>query len=244
MPRNFSKKTFLYLLAIAVLISFLAIGQNGAIRISKKTAYTTTALFLSLEKEADFKLNIPFHRQEHSLSCEIAALKMALDYYNLNVPESELLEKLAFDTKSSRSKNNVWGNPNLGFVGDIDGKMPNEGYGVYEKPIARLASQYRRARSLENATLQEILTETAKGRPVIVWGAIGSGKDISWKTKDGQSIKAVLGEHTRVITGFSGTVSDPRSIYMLDPIYGKRIVSKKSFLADWSLLDNKAVVVY
>ena len=202
------------------------------------------ALLLSVERETEFKLNIPFHRQEHSLSCEIATLKMALDYYKLNIPESELLEKLPFDTESRRNKNNTWGNPNLGFVGNIDGKMPNEGYGVYEKPIAKLASRYRRARSVENATLQEILTETAKGRPVIVWGAIGSGKDISWKTSGGQEIKAVFGEHTRIISGFSGTVSNPEKVYLLDPIYGQRVMSKEKFLADWALLDNKAVVVY
>ena len=243
MPHNPSKK-ILYLLAIAILISFLAIGQNGTVRISKKAVYTMAALLLSVERETEFKLNIPFHRQEHSLSCEIATLKMALDYYKLDIPESELLEKLPFDTESRRNKNNTWGNPNLGFVGNIDGKMPNEGYGVYEKPIAKLASRYRRARSVENATLQEILTETAKGRPVIVWGAIGSGKDISWKTSGGQEIKAVFGEHTRIISGFSGTVSNPEKVYLLDPIYGQRVMSKEKFLADWALLDNKAVVVY
>ena len=167
MPHNPSKK-ILYLLAIAIFISFLAIGQNGTVRISKKAVYTMAALLLSVERETEFKLNIPFHRQEHSLSCEIATLKMALDYYKLDIPESELLEKLPFDTESRRNKNNTWGNPNLGFVGNIDGKMPNEGYGVYEQPILDLALQYRDAKKMENAQLVDVLNEVNNGHPVIV----------------------------------------------------------------------------
>ena len=83
------------------------------------------------EEPATIKLDVPYHRQEHSLSCEIAALKMALDYYGLKISESDLIKELVFNTKDSRSKNNIWGDPDLGFVGNIDGKIPNGGYGVY-----------------------------------------------------------------------------------------------------------------
>lgn len=217
----------------------------GLKRTGKKITYKIQALLpLALERDTQVKLDVPFHRQEHSLSCEIAALKMVLNYHGVDVKEQDLLDFLPFDTKESRSKENIWGDPNKGFVGSIDGKMPNTGYGVYEKPIAELASKYRKAEDLSQAKLSEVLDHVLNGRPVIIWGAIGSGRDISWETKEGKEIKAVFGEHTKVVIGFSGTFSNPRSIYLMDPIYGRVKVSKEKFLKDWAILDNKAVIVY
>ncbi len=57
-------------------------------------------------------------------------------------------------------------------------------------------------------------------------------------------VKAILGEHARLLVGFKGSVENPSTIILLDPIYGQIQMSKKKFLADWSLLDNKAVVVF
>lgn len=217
----------------------------GLKRTGKKITYKIQALLpLVSERDIQIKLDVPFHRQEHSLSCEITALKMVLNYYGVEVKEQDLLNSLPFAVKEPRSKENIWGDPNIGFVGNIDGKMPNTGYGVYEKPIAELASKYRKAEILNEATLDKVLAHALNGRPVIIWGVVGSGRDISWKTKEGKDIKAVFGEHTKVIVGFSGTVSDPRSIYLMDPIYGRVKVSKDKFLKDWAVLDNKAVVVY
>jgi uncharacterized protein YvpB len=192
-----------------------------------------------------FKLNVPSYRQEHSLSCEVAALHMVLDYYGVGVSENELLAKLPFDTFAPRNvKDNIWGNPENGFVGNIDGRIPNGGYGVYEKPIADLASRFRQSKALAGANLSDILQEIQNGHPAIVWGSVSTGKDISWSTLDGEKIQAVLGEHTRVLYGYKGSVDNPSVVYMMDPIYGAIKMSKDNFLKNWALLDNKAVIVY
>lgn len=199
---------------------------------------------LAEERDLNIKLGVPFHRQERALSCEIATLKMVLNYYGISVTEDELLASLPFDDKNPRDGNNIWGDPEVGFVGDINGKMPNVGYGVYESPIARIALRYKNARPMINAGLADILGAVANKKPVIVWGHVSNGKDISWKTEDGKEIKAVFGEHTRVIIGFSGTVSDPKDILLLDPVYGRLRLSKENFLENWASLDNRAVLVY
>ena len=49
------------------------------------------------------------------------------------------------------------GTPDKGFVGNIDGKIPNEGYGVYEQLILDLALQYRDAKKMENPQLVDVL---------------------------------------------------------------------------------------
>lgn len=230
---------------IGALIVFGIMNQVGIERAGKYAFYRTAA-FVSpfIRDQWTVSLSVPMHRQERALSCEIAALKMALGYYNVDVSEQELVDMLPFDTKGPREEGNIWGDPQKGFVGDIDGKIPDGGYGVYEQPIAVIASSFRKAKVLENATIRDVAMEINSFHPVIVWGSLASGKDISWKTKDGQTIKAVFGEHARVAIGFSGTIENPKTIILLDPVYGKIYMSAKAFQKNWALLDNKAVVVY
>src|SRR5204862_750243 len=87
---------------------------------------------------ADQVLNLKFHKQEHSLSCEAATLKMVLDFYGMNVSESDIISKMPADP-TPRS-NDAWGEPNIGFVGNIDGKMMVDGYGIYWGPLAITSS--------------------------------------------------------------------------------------------------------
>lgn len=212
-------------------------------RVEKEIMYSAQAL-TSFQKRFNVVLPVPFHKQEHALSCEIAALKMALNFYGTAVSETDLLRDLAFSTQEPRGESNIWGDPDQGFVGDIDGKIPNIGYGVYEQPIVNLALRYREARKMSEAILTDVLNEVQNGHPVIVWGSLASGKNISWFTPEGKYVKAVYGEHTRVVIGFSGSPENPKYILLLDPIYGKITMSKNKFLTDWALLNNKAVVVY
>lgn len=251
-----NKKILWWLLAILMLVAVSyftsAIKVIGDIindwslklaRVEKQVMYSAQMLSPA-SRFFDVVLKVPFHKQEHALSCEVAALKMALGFYGIAVAESDLIRDLKFDTKDPRNEYNIWGDPDEGFVGDIDGKVPNEGYGVYEQPVMDLALQYREAKKMEKPQLADVLSEVNNGHPVIVWGSISDGKDISWLTPEGKYIKAVYGEHTRLIIGFSGTPENPKYILLLDPIYGKVIMSKNRFLTNWALLDNKAVVIY
>ncbi len=190
------------------------------------------------------RLAVPYHRQEHSLSCEAAALKMVLAYYGERVSEAGLIAQLPVDDPGPRRAGNVWGDPDVGFVGDIDGRIPNGGYGVYEAPIVELAGRYRSASAITGVTLQALLEEVDAGRPVIVWGTLGDGRDISWTTPQGKRVNAIYGEHTRVVIGFSGTPQQPQRLILHDPIYGTITMAKEKFLANWARLGNRAVVVY
>lgn len=216
-------------------------------RIFKTGSYFTLDLLARIlpSQEDTHKLNVPFHRQEHALSCEAASLRMVLAYYGIEIEEDALIARLSFDTFGPRDvKKNIWGDPQRGFVGDIDGKIPNGGYGVYEDPIQKLATAFREAKTLASPELSEVLEIVKAGHPVIVWGTLASGRDISWKTRGGEEIKAVFGEHTRIVTGFKGTPENPSLIYLLDPIYGSVRMSKDKFLKNWTVLDRKAVAVF
>ncbi len=194
-------------------------------------------------------LSVPVYYQKYSLSCEIAALRMALGYKGIYVSEDNLIKNLPFATYGPRKfdakKNtNIWADPNVGFVGLINGKMPSTGYGVYEKPILNLARKYLDAKIIEPATLDALIQEISAGNPVVVWGSVSDGKDISWQTPTGETIKAISGEHARVAAGFRGPTEAPTHILLIDPIYGKIQMTTGEFIRDWGLLKNKAVVVY
>jgi len=191
------------------------------------------------------RLAVAYHRQENSLSCEIASLLMALNYKGVVVTESELIQQLPISDPKPRSQKNTWGDPDLGFVGDINGSMPNTGYGVYEQPIYDLATKYRSAKIITNAPLTDLIAELTRDNPIIVWGVIvGRSRDISWETPEGKVITAKLDEHARILIGFTGNSDKPELLILLDPIYGEIRLSVKDFLKNWSLLENKAVVIY
>lgn len=187
------------------------------------------------------RLAVPFHRQDHKLSCEIATLVMALRFRGVDIGEQPIIDAIGFDP--TPKKNGVWGDPDVAFVGDIDGQQPGTGYGVYAGPIATVGSAYRPSRVMTDATLLGVLNEVKAGNPVIVWGNASTGQRVDWKTPAGKTVRAIVGEHTRVVVGFVGSVSNPTTIVTLDPLYGERRFSRAAFLADWALLGNMAVVV-
>ncbi len=181
------------------------------------------------------ELRIKPYRQKHALSCEFAALKMALRAKNINVAEKDLISKAHFEP--------MGGDPQRGFVGNINGRMLKTGYGIYWRPIAEIANEYRPAEDFNNWTIRRLTSETNQGNPVIVWGYVGRGRKVIWYTRGGKKINGVTGEHARVAIGFSGRAENPQRIYLIDPIYGKIYWSTKKFRQNWGAFQNSGVVI-
>ncbi len=231
---------FILLLAM-VGVATAASVNPGVARRANKVRYA-----LARKPAPTIKLPIAFHRQEHSLSCEIAALKMALNFKGIKVTESDLLAQLPFDQTPKSGlpgQRSVWGDPDQGFVGDINGKMPATGYGVHWGPINHLASQYRPSEIIVGWSPTQIAQELMGGNPVIMWGVAGNRpRRIYWNTPDGKLVRAAIIEHTRVITGFSGPVDKPSGFYTMDPVYREIYYPVGKFYANWEYLDVYGVV--
>lgn len=187
------------------------------------------------------RISVPSFRQERNLSCEAAALRMALAAKGVTLSEREILAKIGVDP--TKHTDDIWGDPHVAFVGNVDGRQPTTGYGVYWEPIARVASIYRKGRAFTGGTVQLLTAEIANGNPVIVWGNATTGRRIDWVTPSGKKIVSINGEHTRTVKGFVGPAGNPTSIIVNDPLYGERIFSRAAFEADWSLLGRSGVVV-
>jgi len=188
------------------------------------------------------QLSIKMDFQDRPLSCEAAVLKMGLSHFSIAVTEDDIMNIIGYDNRESRG--DTWGDPHKGYVGNIDGKQNTSGYGVYWEPVARAAKNWKpNSFYFVNWTLQQVLEEIEKGHPVLMWGVYPGGKPDSWVTKEGKTIKAWKGEHTRVIAGFIGTTDNPIQIIVLDPYDGKQYWKPDRLIENWSGFDMSGVVV-
>lgn len=190
-------------------------------------------------------LNVPYDRQDYALSCEASTLRMALGYYGINVSEDAIMAEMGLDGPKHRTSSNVWGDPNIAYVGDVHGRQNTTGYGVHWNPIARAGNKWRPSQAFRGWSATDLAKEIDAGHPVIIWGATGGGaRPDSWKTAAGKTISAWVGEHTWVVTGFAGSVNNPTAFYLHNPLGGANVRwSKASFLNNWGRLGNSGVVV-
>lgn len=198
-------------------------------------------------KGATKMLAVPYHKQEHALSCEVASLRSALHAIGTSVPEDILVGALAVDPTSKRTVGSrvTWGDPDTGFVGDIDGKMPSSGYGVHAGPIADLASLYASTTLIRSDDARALVRAIDAGHPVIAWTVLGARpRRLSWSGPDGTPVSAALYEHTVVVSGYRGSAGNIERVYLIDPLTGLRSETWKEFMWRTGFLDHQALEVH
>lgn len=188
-------------------------------------------------------LNVHLDFQDYPLSCEAAALKMALNYKKKYVSEKRILKYIKFDNSYRRGR--VWGDAYSVFVGSLMGRQNTTGYGVYWKPIGKAAKVWRpKSKAFSNWKISDLTKEVNKGNPVVVWGVCGrSPRRDAWLTRNGKYIPAWKGEHARVVIGFVGPLKNPKKIILNDPYFGKLYWTTGEFLNNWKKFKNSGVVI-
>lgn len=188
------------------------------------------------------KLDVPMYLQQHTLSCEVASLRMALAYKGINKSEDELLNEVEID--NTPHIDGTWGNPYLHFVGNVNGNQMRDGYGVYWGPIERVAKMYGDAKAFQNGKIQDLTSEIDKGNPIVIWVYSESGAPAHWKTPDGTDVFAVAGEHTVVVVGYVGSSQNPTQIIVNDSLVGQSYWGRDYFNHKWATFSEAGVVVY
>lgn len=211
--------------------------QNGS---GQTSTYGYRITFTTQEPVT--KLTVPAYLQQYALSCEVAALRMALSYRGVSVTEDELLSSVGTDPTAKNGT--VWGNPYVGFVGNVRGKQMVSGYGVYWEPIARAARSYRPAESFSGWTITKLTEAIQRHHPVIIWGYVNNGQSLVWYTPGGDKIHAVADEHTVLVVGFVGSPSNPTSIIINDPRLGEVYWTRENFEKKWQAFGQSGVLVY
>jgi uncharacterized protein YvpB len=232
--------SFKPLAPLAYSAGYKIILERGVEDLDGRKAQTRVVVPFTTEPQTTL-LNIKLDFQDRALSCEAASLKMALSHYGVTVTENDIMDIIGFDPTPKRG--NIWGDPDKAYVGNIDGKQNTTGYGVHWGPVAAAGAVWRSAESFSNWTLTQLLSEVEAGHPVIVWGIYPGGRKDSWVTPEGKEVRAWVGEHTRVVVGFTGTKEKPTRIIVLDPYSGKQFWIPDDFISNWAAFDMSGVVV-
>ncbi len=197
------------------------------------------------------QLDVPLRSQKNSKECQIIAVQMLLAYKGISKSSNQIFNELPKQTVVCDAENNTWGNPNLGFVGEINGNHDcasgNRGYGIYWYPISSYLSSNGVSNEVKTSWNVLGLTNAIdQGHPVMLWWQNGwsTPTNVSWNTPDGQYIYAVNGMHSEIVVGYIGSSQNPTHIILNDPWRGRRTMEIGTFQSLWGYFNNTGIVVY
>lgn len=194
-------------------------------------------------------LEVPLLSQLPELprGCEVTSLAMLLQYESVKVGKMELAKNIKKDPtpKTYQNERIHFGNPNVGFVGDMY-SYSKPGYGVYNQPIEELANRYlpNRVVNLTGKDFSEIVNQIINDQPVWVitnttFRELPESQFETWMTIQGE-IEITYKEHSVVITGF-----DEKFIYFNDPLANQknRQIPKDDFVKAWEQMGMQAIAI-
>ncbi|MEI6221938.1 MAG: C39 family peptidase [bacterium] len=192
-------------------------------------------------------LNVSSYKQQRALSCECAAAAVVSQFSDTTqFSESSCLDALSY--YEAPLQNDVWGDPDTQFVGDVDGsQLRRTGWGVFATPLVKiLHSRGLSATETSFASIGDITYAISNGKPVVVWvtSYFMPCIPVTWKTPENRTISSCLNEHTVVVTGFTGSRRNPKSIQVMDVADGKTSwLCIGKFMRVWEAMDSKMLVL-
>jgi len=180
-------------------------------------------------------VGVPLIKQKYPLSCELASMQMAMNYYGIEKTEEQWLGEVGLVNPYQKSinqwKNTIWGDPDYGFVGDMNGQLITvdvngkktiknaTGYGVSNGPVAVALKKYKPNTFAKDGATQEDIKQALRGKkPVLFWHVIDEHADLEafHYTPSGKKIRLV-GTHTAVINGFEIKANGEEIFFVNDP---------------------------
>lgn len=239
----------------------LAAGVKSVDGIDLKSSYT----FSFTTKSNKVILNVPYIAQGPQNACNVTAAAMVLRFKGIgNVNPMDVFGRLASQNSPEYylgngtasdypAGNEVWGDPDAAYVGNIYGTSGGDGsigYGVYWGPIASAINSYKpgSAEVKNGWNLSGVLQEIDNGNPSIVWWQNGAATPtrLSWKTASGKTVTGINGMHSEVVVGYEGSPDNPTYIYLNDPWNrwgGYHKMTASYFNNLWTNTFNRSAVV-
>jgi len=175
--------------------------------------------------------NIWGHRQYFSIGCEASAAMDWARYFGVEINEFNFQYQLPQSD-----------NPDLGFVGSVEGpwgQVPPYAYGVHAAPVAQvLREQYAmNAWGVKDFTIDQLKAEVAADRPVIAWviGNVVGGVPYEYTDARGNTTMVAAYEHVVIVTGYS----EETIRYMNNGKFYD--IPTEYFLNSWKVLGNMVV---
>jgi len=211
---------------------------------ANRSSAKPTAKAQPQKKVNQVMLDVPLINQMTAPSlyngCEVTSLAMMMNYDHINVTKNQLADHLT--SVPITYDNGQHGNPNYGFVGDINGNDP--GLGVYHGPIYKVAkTQTSHVKDLSGSSFDAVIKQLEAGRPVwtittVAFAPVSSMDN--WQTPQG-SVKVTYDVHSVVIVGFNRA---KQKIYINNP-YGEKqqAVDWPNFQAAYKQMGQQAIVL-
>ncbi|MCM3603569.1 C39 family peptidase [Robertmurraya korlensis] len=219
----------------------VAVQTTSSPSFTEETASSGTIAEEEDQEITEILLDVPLLNQMDSPrlynGCEVTSLAMILQYNGLDVTKNQLAEAVVRTPLQYSS--GEYGNPNIGFVGNME---DGPGLGVYHGPIYDLATNYsNQVIDLTNQPFDDLLSQVAQGHPVwIITTSTFSPVDEfeTWETPQGE-VTITYKMHSVVITGY-----DNDTIYINNP-YGEKNqqLDRESFIQAWEQMGSQAIVV-
>lgn len=209
-------------------------------RLVRRAASSGGGTVVTPERPTAASLRLAVVKQALHNNCETAALSMLLLAGQTHVGQLRLQSELArsgpLDPKQSAGLP-LWGDPDAGFVGRVGGGGTSGGFGVYQRPVVRLARRHGLRLSPVGRRPRDVYRELLRGRPVMAWVGLSNGPFMTWRTASGKRITGNFGEHTVVLTGIAAG-----SLAVNDPLSGRRLNwSRSQFELMWQRLGRRAL---
>ena len=190
-------------------------------------------------------LDAPAIRQfpELPAGCEITTLTMLLQFKGIQKSKMELVEEMPLDNTPIKLNADgtpaYWGNPNIGFVGDVTRK--GRGFGIYHAGLFPLLKSYvPTAIDVTGESFEMYEDQVASGIPVMVWTTIDYNMPYKWVTWDTPigPIQTSFSEHAVLLVGF-----DEQHVYVNDPYNGNKQVqvNKAQFIQSWEAMGKQGL---
>lgn len=203
-----------------------------------------------------YLIHVPAKDQYPQLpnGCEVTSLAMLMTAVGHPESKMTLAREMPKDptklvlTSSTAANGTVvhhvkyWGNPNVGFVGDV--YQAGNGYGIYHGPMDRFLNHLLpgRAKDLTGASFSTILRHVSEGIPVEVWTTTTFAPTndwVTWESPEGL-VRATPLEHAVLVVGYS-----PGYLYVNNPLNGQAAekIPEAPFLQSWNQLGRQAITV-
>jgi uncharacterized protein YvpB len=196
-------------------------------------------------RKASAMLSAPVISQYPELKsgCEITTLAMMLQFYGIKKSKLDLLPEMQYDNTTVKLDSNkkiiYWGNPNLGFVGDVTGRTI--GFGIYHTALLALLKKYiPTAIDLTGKPFEVLEDKIAEGIPVEVWTTIKFQESVDWIEWDTSigPLRTTFSEHAVLLVGY-----DKDNVYVNDPLSGlsQIKINKALFIRTWEMMEKQAI---
>jgi len=191
-------------------------------------------------------LSVPWYHQEYELSCEEAALRMALAHEGIDTTDAAILDIIGIDRRPAFFENGAlrWGDPFTTFVGDPSGsEVALTGYGTYYPTIARAAATLggNVLASGQGIPAATVYAAVLQGHPVVAWVTYQwvTPARLDYTAFDSRTVPyAGPVEHAVTVVGV-----DEDSVLINNPWSGPEWVSKNTFEAAYAVYDQMAVIL-